>query len=619
MPITKRSGDLIFFTICSKNFLGYALALYRSLVAHQASVHFHVAVCDDLSNFDRLQFPFEILSIDQLGIPNFDEMRRRYNITELNTAIKPFVFSYLFDSQPNQPVVYLDPDIFIVSPLDELNQLIEAGADCVLTPHISEPAEYAEMSDDKFLQYGIYNLGFCMLRGTDEVRRVASWWGRRLETHCVIDLPNGLFVDQKWADLLPAFISNTKILRHPGYNVAYWNLSQRRVRREEDVWTVNGEPLRFFHFSGNKIEDTSILSRHSSQFSIGNSGDVSLLLDQYRDEVFFNGHSHYTTVPYGFSWSGSSGHNAHTDESIARERQSRKGDIPHLPLLKSRSLQEYDVARSFLQNVIRDREQVEQEAIPFGEDAFRLTGYCACCAKTHSFQVSGMYSSRTLADGRVVPNWREHLNCLACGLVNRVRASLQIFRQEFSPAETDSIYITGAITSTYSWVKERFANTTGSEFFPDARLSGEIRNGVLHQDIQSMSFKDHSFDHVLSFDVLEHVPYHNKAFEEFFRCLKPGGRLLFTAPFSAALNDHHVQAELSSSGELIIHGEPEYHGNPVDMEKGSLSFRRYGWRVLDELRKVGFEDCEVLTYWSKELLYFGNPQHVICATKRAIA
>lgn len=572
-------------------------------------------MCDDLSNFDTLQFPFKILEVRQFGIPKFNEMRHRYNITELNTSIKPFVFSYLFDVYPDEMITYLDPDIFVVSPFQELLQASTDGADCVLTPHILEPAEFAEMDDKKFLQYGIHNLGFCALRGTAHVKRIVSWWGRRLEADCVIDLPNGLFVDQKWADLLPSFISNTKILRHRGYNVAYWNLSQRVVRLDGDQWNVNGEPLRFFHFSGNKIEDVSVLSRHSSQFTVENAGDVGKLLDIYRSSVFKNGHSYYATIPYGFNWSGAAGYNAHTQESIAIERQSRSRQIPHLPLLKSTSLADFNLSRSYRHDVEAGRQRVEIEAIPFGQDAYTLTGFCACCGKREDFQVSGMYSSRTLEDGRIYPNWREHLNCLSCGLVNRVRASLQVLQQEFAPNVDDVIYVTEQLTPTYRWLKQRFPKTVGSEFLLGEHRSGDIVGEILHQDVQCMSFEESSFQYILTFDVLEHVPDHNRALKEFYRCLAPGGRLMITVPFHWDSQEYQIRAELKESGEIVHYEEPEYHGNPVDMDLGSLCFRYFGWQLLDELREIGFVNCEVYTYWSEELRYFGNPQLIIVAGK----
>jgi hypothetical protein len=604
---------MIAFTICSKNFMAYALTLHDSLRANDDALTFYVALCDDLDGLDVGSLPFEVISLSDLGIPDLQEMIKKYSITELNTSIKPFAFLYLFDRHPGETVVYLDPDILVTSPLAELKQVIDEGANCVLTPHILQPAEFADMDDGKFLIYGIYNLGFCALRGTPEVHRVVSWWARRLETKCVIDLPNGLFVDQKWADLLPSFIDRTVILRHPGYNVAYWNLSQRQVRLES-VWTVNGEALRFVHFSGNNIADSAVFSRHSTQFNTQNIGDLSLLLADYRQKILAHGHDYYSSMPYAFDWDGATGMNAHAPKALVGQRKAAISP-PYLPVLRFRSLLEFNNARDRMATVITVRNEAEKDAIPYSVDAFRLHGFCACCGHESEFQVSGMYSSKTLDDGRVVPNWREHLNCLECGLVNRVRASLHLLRQEFAPSPDDAIYVTEQITPTYAWLKRRFPNTQGSEYFVGKHRSGDLIDGILHQDVQQMSFPDDVFDHILTFDVLEHVPDHGMALREFFRCLKPGGRLMVTVPFRWTSQTHQIRAELRSNGEIEHFMEPEYHGNPVDMEAGALCFRYFGWQLLDELREIGFTDAEVIFYWSEQLRHFGDPQLVIAAKK----
>jgi hypothetical protein len=617
VPPPTSDHEMIAFTTCSQNFLGYALALYASLLAHHSSLTFYVALCDAPRGLDIAQFPFQIISIDELGIPNFDNMRTLYNITELNTAIKPFVFSFLFDKHPDQAITYLDPDIIAVSPFEELQECLSRGANCVLTPHILEPAEFAEMEDQRFLIYGIYNLGFCALRDTSQVRRVVSWWGRRLESRCIIDLQNGLFVDQKWADLLPAYIDDTCILRHPGYNVAYWNLSQRRVRLRGETWTVNGQPLRFFHFSGNKIEDPCVFSRHSSQFNIENIGDVKLLLERYRNTVYRHGHHHFSTIPFAFSWNGAGGQNPHTPRAVSKSREAARVEIPHLPLMRARSQPEFLAARSNLGEVVTARQRIETDAIPFDAQAYTLSGTCACCRGEGIFQVSGMYSSHTLADGRVFPNWREELSCLSCGLVNRVRASLHVLQQEFPPAANAPIYITEQMTPTYKWMQARFPNTLGNDSFPSNRRSGEFINGIQNADLQHLPFRGDEFECILSFDVLEHVPDHRKALKEFFRCLRPTGSLLITVPFRSDSYDHEVRAEQRDDGEIEHFMEPEFHGMPADMEHGSLCFRRFGWRLVDELSEIGFSEAQVLFYWSEQLRYFGDPQLIITARKPA--
>jgi hypothetical protein len=311
---------MIVFTIASRNFFSHVQVLHESLSSHHPGMTFYCILCDRPDNFDISGFKFEIVELDRLGIPKLEEMQQRYNIAELNTSIKPFGFSYLFDRHPGSPIVYFDSDIFIISRMEELLRILDDGADCVVTPHITEPAEFAEMHDQKFLQYGIYNCGFCVLRDTPQVRRIASWWGRRLESQCVVDLPSGLFVDQKWVDLFPAFIENTVILRHPGYNVAYWNLSQRRLSHFEGEWSVNSAPLRFIHFSGNTIEDETRLSRHSGVFAGARLGAAKDLLAIYRQRLFENGHGYYSQLPYAFSRDAVSGANPHAAPSINTTR-----------------------------------------------------------------------------------------------------------------------------------------------------------------------------------------------------------------------------------------------------------------------------------------------------------
>ncbi|MFZ5638489.1 MAG: glycosyltransferase [Pseudomonadota bacterium] len=307
-----------FFTICAKNFLAYARTLCASVREQHPGARFYVALCDRVDGeIDPAAEPFEIVLPEQLAIPDFAGMAERYNITELNTAIKPFVFEYLFEQRDERRIVYLDPDILVLSPLIDVVERLGVDADAILTPHVLAPAENAEIDDIKMLQLGVYNLGFVALHRTDRVREIVRWWARRLERQCVIDVPNGLFVDQKWANLLPSFIPRTLVLHHPGYNVAYWNLPQRRVVRGDAAWTVNGRPLVFFHFSGNDLYNEQVFARHSPSLTMEAAGDAAELLREYRARVFANGHAHYATLPYAFSWSGASGHNEHTPEDVA--------------------------------------------------------------------------------------------------------------------------------------------------------------------------------------------------------------------------------------------------------------------------------------------------------------
>lgn len=55
----------------------------------------------------------------------------------------------------------------------------------------------------------------------------------------------------------------------------------------------------------------------------------------------------------------------------------------------------------------------------------------------------------------------------------------------------------------------------------------------LVSDITAIPVKNSSFDVVLCTEVLEHIPYPDQALREFARILKPGGKLILTAPFAS--------------------------------------------------------------------------------------
>lgn len=79
-------------------------------------------------------------------------------------------------------------------------------------------------------------------------------------------------------------------------------------------------------------------------------------------------------------------------------------------------------------------------------------------------------------------------------------------------------------------------NYVGTEYIPGGVESGKIIWGgiggsdILCMDLQNIPFEDKSFDVVISEEVMEHVEDYNKALDEVYRVLKPGGIYIFTIP-----------------------------------------------------------------------------------------
>lgn len=192
-----------------------------------------------------------LVRIEELPIENFESWVFEHNIVELCTAVKGMMLNHILDSGAEK-VVYLDPDIALFSPLHEVVTLLDEK-DIVLTPHQLRPdTNRHEIIDNEIgsLKFGVYNLGFVAVSNRSAGRNFATWWKDRLLEFCFDDVPNGLFTDQRWCDHVPALFDNVHILKHPGYNVASWNLSQREISIDiHGEILVNESPLRFFHFT----------------------------------------------------------------------------------------------------------------------------------------------------------------------------------------------------------------------------------------------------------------------------------------------------------------------------------------------------------------------------------
>ena len=81
---------------------------------------------------------------------------------------------------------------------------------------------------------------------------------------------------------------------------------------------------------------------------------------------------------------------------------------------------------------------------------------------------------------------------------------------------------------------------------------------------------------------------------ECLRVLRPGGVLVATFPFAYGDKDSIIKARhLGPDLPPEIIGEPEYHGNPIDPEAGSLVYQIPGWEILDTLSDLGFSDVSI--------------------------
>ena len=109
-------------------------------------------------------------------------------------------------------------------------------------------------------------------------------------------------------------------------------------------------------------------------------------------------------------------------------------------------------------------------------------------------------------------------------------------------------------------------------------------------DITAIPEPDDSFDAILCTEVLEHVPDPTNALDEFARLLKPGGKLILTAPFASLVHfapyhfctgfsrywyEHHLAKRGFKIEELTPNGDWFTFCQQDLMSLGSFA-RKYG-------------------------------------------
>jgi hypothetical protein len=125
-----------------------------------------------------------------------------------------------------------------------------------------------------------------------------DWWCERLKKDCIIDLCNGLFVDQHWINFVPLFFKEHVLVdKYFGYNVAYWNLHERSVTLENGNYFINGVPLVFFHYSGYGLNKPAEVSKYQNRSTFENRPDIVPLFEYYAQQLKNNLNDYYIKIP----------------------------------------------------------------------------------------------------------------------------------------------------------------------------------------------------------------------------------------------------------------------------------------------------------------------------------
>ena len=315
---------MLVYTSITKSYLPKARVLAKSVKKFHPDWTFVLLYSDDLPlGFDLSAEPFdEVLTIENLGIPDWKRWAFGHTVVELCTAVKGTAAEVMAQRPNVDKIMYLDPDIKVFNSLTVLDDLLDKH-EILLTPHLLDAeSDVASICDNELsaLKHGVYNLGFFAARTDGQGLGFIQWWANRLRLFCRDDIPAGIFTDQRWCDLAPAFFSGLHIVRDRGCNVATWNIAHRPLSKDDSgVFLVAGVPLRFYHFTGyDSGAGFGMLARYASSQAAAHE-----LWDSYAKDIKAEGQGDTTLK----SWFYGNFENGESIPAKARRLYQQRVDV----------------------------------------------------------------------------------------------------------------------------------------------------------------------------------------------------------------------------------------------------------------------------------------------------
>jgi hypothetical protein len=159
--------------------------------------------------------------------------------------------------------------------------------DVVIVPHVINTHPNRSWMAQLYTT-GHANADFMIFTNRVNSKNILKWLIEVTEGH---EPSNGIFYEQTWLSAIPFLFDAVHILRHPGYNVGYWDANDRDIKRNQfgsnngqygPEWTAMGTPLVMVQFSGFIEGNPMKMSRYSSELA---KGDVIDLYRQYDDKL----------------------------------------------------------------------------------------------------------------------------------------------------------------------------------------------------------------------------------------------------------------------------------------------------------------------------------------------
>lgn len=291
----------IAFTSATLSHLPLAYTLAKGFLEYNPDYLFYIFLIDPIdSRIDRFKHEkITYESIDSIEIKDFEAIKDVYDISEISFSMKPVLASYLFQKFTGAKyVLYFDSDINVYGSVEYAESLLEKY-DMLLTPHFLSPMNDRKIPTElDVLRTGVYNMGFMALKNTENTKAILRWWKERVFGFGYANNALGLSADQMWMNIAPVMFKKVGIIEHFGYNLAFWNIHERRITEEGGKYIVNDmQPLVFIHFAKfnpNKAEHLTF--EDFNRILPGEIPIITQLCKDYAEKLLANHYNEYSNI-----------------------------------------------------------------------------------------------------------------------------------------------------------------------------------------------------------------------------------------------------------------------------------------------------------------------------------
>lgn len=159
-------------------------------------------------------------------------------------SLKPFLPEYIFDTFGSKTLTYVDSDMLFWGQCEEVDREM-GGNSFMVTSREQEPP----------LQCGSFNGGCFSCRNDQQCRAFLKWWQERCIEWCLWRVgPDGKFGEEGYLNIIrtdPHKFAGTYVSRHPGINLAPWNIKRHRLDKDSGMFVVDcSVPLVCYHYQG---------------------------------------------------------------------------------------------------------------------------------------------------------------------------------------------------------------------------------------------------------------------------------------------------------------------------------------------------------------------------------